>query len=315
MDPEQILREITERTTVRAAIAGGEPRWNVLTDTVFAIRHPNHGPIAAGDAALAAEWNEIRERIVEPELMTGPHGLDGPLDRTGARDGARISAIAHCTRGLRPRDRSVNEPRWMVVHCTGGSPAQHSKRSEFRRPALEFALDVYLAGRDDAVWPHYVIDFNGAVHAVCDELMRGRHAGWAKIGGGAFWTDGGWTPADWWTAAWTPARTPNDLLASGAASPNTHSIGVELLIHEQRYTHDQYRGLARLIADLAARYPAMRPTRAPQGGVLVGHEDVDPRGGPDGRANAGGGWDPGAHRRDPFFSWERVWRELEKLGS
>lgn len=311
---DEILREITERTTIRAQLAGGERDPNKLTDAVFAIRHPEHGPIAVGETALAAEWGAILEHVVEPELMAASQLLDG----TGARErgdappDAVISPIAHCTRGLRPRDATRNEPRWMVVHCTGSGPAVHSKRSEYRRPALDFALDVYLAAHADAVWPHYVIDFNGAVHAVCDERQRGRHAGWSKLGGGAFWTSGSWTASDWWSSVWSPARTPNDLLPSGASSPNSDSIGVELLVHGQRYTHDQYRGLARLIAELASRYPAMRPARAPQAGVLLGHEDVDPRTGPDGRANAGGGWDPGAHRRDPFFSWQRLWTELSR---
>jgi hypothetical protein len=317
MDPAEILREITERTTVRAFIAGGQRDPNQLTDTVFATRHPERGGrrLEPSEHALVGEWRDIRGFVVEPELMCGSlaaESLAGPA-RGGAPPDAVISAVAHCARPLRPRTTNANAPCWMVVHCTGSGPAERSKHSVFTRPALEYALDVYLSSSPKATWPHYVIDFNGAIHAVSDERDRGRHAGWSKLGGAAFWTSGEWSAPAWWSAVWSPARTPVDLLPAGAHSPNSSSIGVELLIHEQHYTHDQYIGLARLIAELVTRYPAMRPVSAPQSGVLLGHEDVDPRTGETGRANEGGGWDPGAHRTAPYFSWERLWNVLEPM--
>lgn len=314
MDPRDILREITERTTVRALIAGGERARDTLTDRIFFIRHPERAGrgLEPDETALVEEWRQLRAWLVEPELIAGPLPAvhDGPAEQPGAPPGATLSALAHCVRGFHPSDGRVTQPRLVVVHCTGGEPATRSLATDGSRPAIEFALDVYERRGPDDVWPHYVIDFNGAIHATSDERRRARHAGWRKLGGAAFWTSGAWSPPSWWRAAWPDAATPVDLLPAGSASPNTDSIGIELLVHHQRYTHDQYVALARLIADLATRYPALRPSTAPEAGRLLGHEDVDPRTGRDGRANAGGGWDPGGHRDDPFFDWGRLWSEL-----
>ena len=314
MDPREILQEVTERTTVRALIASGQREPDALTDRVFFIRHPERAGrgLEPDETELVAEWRQIRDLVIEPELIAGPLPavLDGVSEQAGAPPGAVISALAHCVRGLHERDGRATHPRLVVVHCTGGGPAKDSLATGGRRPAIEFALDVYLRRGPKAVWPHYVIDFNGAIYATCDEQERGRHAGWLDFGGAGFWTSGAWSPPAWWRAAWPDAATPVDLLPTDAASPNTDSIGIELLIHHQHYTHDQYVALARLIADLATRYPALRPTAAPEAQRLLGHEDVDPRTGEGGRANAGGGWDPGAHRDAPFFDWDRLWAEL-----
>ena len=196
-------------------------------------------------------------------------------------------------------DVDVDEPRSLGADRAVNAVAAHAKH----------AGDLILVDFGTAT-TFDVIDFNGAIYATCDEQERGRHAGWLDFGGAGFWTSGAWSPPAWWRAAWPDAATPVDLLPTDAASPNTDSIGIELLIHHQHYTHDQYVALARLIADLATRYPALRPTAAPEAQRLLGHEDVDPRTGEGGRANAGGGWDPGAHRDAPFFDWDRLWAEL-----
>ncbi len=52
------------------AIAAGERSENVLTNLVFAARHPELGgrAIRPGESALAAEWLQIRETLVRPAL-------------------------------------------------------------------------------------------------------------------------------------------------------------------------------------------------------------------------------------------------------
>jgi N-acetyl-anhydromuramyl-L-alanine amidase AmpD len=313
------LREIAERLRVRSALITGGPDPIALTDIVFAMRHPGRTePIGDADDELIAEWKAIREHLVEPELVSGrldPAGIGSPptpVDQRGLRPGAVISPLAHCIRGVRDADGKANDPRCVVVHCTGSSLANKSIESAYERSAVDFGLDVYLSRAANAVYPHYLIDFRGAIYATCSEDQRARHAGWSKSGGKEFWTSGAWSAPAWWKSAWPDAETPLDLLPLGVESPNTNSIGVELLIHHQRYTADQYRALGRLLVDLERRYPAIRLDRAPQARLLVGHEDIYPVSGEGGRANAGGGWDPGAHRVNPFFDWSRVWTEVAR---
>src|SRR5262249_18279808 len=43
---------------------------------------------------------------------------------------------------------------------------------------------------------------------------------------------------------------------------------------------------------------------------LCGHEDVEPLR----RSNTGGGWDPGAHRTNPTFSWTQLWSRIQAVG-
>lgn len=319
--PADELREITERTTIRARIAAGERRVEQLTDTIFFIRHPDRvgTQLGDGDHDLVREWKAIRNKVVAPELMTGQlplvqHTVE--TNRTALRDRAVISPFAHCTRGVRDPDKTTNKPKWIVVHCTGPGPAESSEETHFEDPAIDFALKFYLRDDKKAVYPHYVIDFNGAIHATCSEDQRGRHAGWKPIGGAAFWKT--FSAPEWWTKAWAPATSPLDLLPDGLDAPNDDSIGIELMIHHRSYTIDQYRGLGVLIADIATRYPHIRLDGAPRKKLLVGHEDLHPlrrhEGDPEdgGRADDGGGWDPGAHREDPFFDWSLAWREIEK---
>ncbi|MES0872913.1 1,6-anhydro-N-acetylmuramyl-L-alanine amidase AmpD [Sinimarinibacterium thermocellulolyticum] len=67
---------------------------------------------------------------------------------------------------------------------------------------------------------------------------------------------------------------------------NDFSIGIELEgTDTQPYTTRQYRRLARVIAQIRARYPAITPSR------IVGHSDIAP-----GRKT-----DPG-----PSFDWQRL---------
>ena len=123
-----------------------------------------------------------------------------------------------------------------------------------------------------------------------------------------------WKAPQWWSDVWSRfgAKTPLNLLPPGARSPNSQSIGIELLILPQlAYTDAQYVALARLIQDIQHRYALQIPSAPSK--QLLGHEDYTPVTLEGGRADANGGWDPGAHRANPYFSWRRVWSEMQKI--
>jgi N-acetyl-anhydromuramyl-L-alanine amidase AmpD len=165
--------------------------------------------------------------------------------------------------------------------------------------AIDCALRYYAAS---GTFAHYVIGYDGTIWATAPEERVAYHAGWSREQ--AAWA--GWRAPAWWASVWGAARTPRELLPPRAAGPNSRSIGIELLgaLRDSGFTDAQYRALGDLSADLERRYRL--GLAAPPNVRLLGHEDLNPIT----RSNAGGGWDPGAHRRNPVFSWDRVWREL-----
>ena len=167
---------------------------------------------------------------------------------------------------------------------------------------IECALALY-AGREG--FPHYVIDYDGTIYSVSPEDHEAWHAGWTvEAGGRARWTR--WSPPASWSKVWGVGKTPLDLIPSDANSPNTRHIGIELLgnLTNRLYSDAQYKALARLVVDIERRYGL--DLAEPPNPRLLGHEDVNPLTGKGGRADAYGGWDPGAHRRNPRFSWSRL---------
>jgi N-acetyl-anhydromuramyl-L-alanine amidase AmpD len=196
----------------------------------------------------------------------------------------------------------------IVVHTTGGGPATRSaknaKTGRGCQTAIDCALQYYRHGGGG--FPHYVIDFDGKVHATCPEEYIAWHAGWtSKAGGRNRWKN--WSPPAWWARIWGANKTPLDLIPPGANSPNSQHLGIELLGAAKGgpYTDAQYTALARLVADIDRRH-GLGLDRAPSP-RLLGHEDVNPLTGEGGRADTKGGWDPGAHRAQPRFSWTRLW--------
>src|SRR5437870_12859889 len=81
-------------------------------------------------------------------------------------------AVGDGLRRSTPRTRTVNG---VCVHTTGSGPA--TKATGTTRPPLQLALDYYVHGREG--FPHYLIDYDGTIRAICDEGEVAWHAGWA----------------------------------------------------------------------------------------------------------------------------------------
>jgi hypothetical protein len=217
---------------------------------------------------------------------------------------------------LRGRRRKPGHKMFgIVVHTTGTTPAIIAERDAEKRAELgcvspiDCALALYakLEG-----FPHYLIGYDGTTYATCPEDYYAYHAGWvAGMGGSKGWTT--WKAPAWWSRVWGVGRTPLDLIPK-RGGPNSSYFGIELLGSKtERFTDPQYQALARLIVDIDQRN-GLGIDRAPSR-KLLGHEDLNPLTGEFGRANARGGWDPGAHRIEgvePNFSWSTLWSFIEQ---
>jgi hypothetical protein len=76
-----------------------------------------------------------------------------------------------------------------------------------------------------------------------------------------------------------------------------------------RFTKAQHDSVARLAVDVARRnhWPANEEWwRSPR---LLGHEDLTPIT----RKDSKGGWDPGYLRERPYFDWDYVYTEIQRL--
>ena len=175
----------------------------------------------------------------------------------------------------------------LCVHTTGSGPARRARTTG--RSAINEAIAIYTNGPEG---PHYVIGYEGDIHAICDEAHVAWHAGWLGQGRARWRT---WPAPAWWSSIWSRfnARNPADLLPPSANDPNQVYIGVELVGNENAggFTGAQYDALARLIVDVfnRQRIPLVQPPNP----RLLGHEDLEPIS----RSNRDGGWDPGAHKR------------------
>jgi len=236
--------------------------------------------------------------------------------RVNVPSDAVLSPLAITLRGLRKSPYTRKKISQIVVHTTGQGPASRSKKNGFRRPAFEYALDYYLNGGPNGGFPHYVIDFPGTIYATADERHVAYHAGWVHPGKADLFRSPGWRAPAWWLAVWGRYgfRSPLDLVPLGGKGPNSLSIGIELLITtDLKYTDAQYRALSRLILDIEKRHGLSIP--AAPSPLLLGHEDYSPVLGQGGRAVQAGGWDPGAHRKNPYFSWSKVWSYMRGIGA
>jgi N-acetyl-anhydromuramyl-L-alanine amidase AmpD len=221
-----------------------------------------------------------------------------------------------------------------VVHMTGSTIV--GKAVAAGKDPIRRCLDYYCGKPTGS--SHYLIDFAGHIHALTDERIRIGHVGVTAAERAAY-LDGSWargavpkapdvepiSPAavDAWHAAWPHYHSPQHLF--GPKSVNDCSVASEMppagyhvkgiwrplpgmeLWPGTRHTLEQHLAVAELAVDLAHRHRwpstwTVDPKGGPRTPRVLGHEDVDLFG----RADAGGGWDPGALRRSPRWDWKAV---------
>jgi hypothetical protein len=207
----------------------------------------------------------------------------------------------------------------VAVHTTGnGIPDQAAKQNKH---PLEVARAVYDGM--GLIGPHYVIDPYGTVEQYCDPKLVRYHIGLTADDRRSY-LDGYWVDdrnridpkvVTWWKQRWPGIKSPSHLYPGKSA--NEAYVGVEMIpcgrllpapgmikptfrwehgtrpgFDGQRFSVEQYVALARLCKQLAAAHglDLAKP------GVLVGHEDVNPKQRP--------GWDPGGY--NGTFSWGLV---------
>ena len=241
-------------------------------------------------------------------------------------------------RGL---DRLRETTSCYIVHQTGSGIVARALAGwdGIRGSAAEAvdrkALGYYTARRISA---HYYIGLDGRIWTLTHEAVEAPHVGVSKAERRAYlsgsWALGerpigrgfrGISPAavGAWRAAWPRYRSPQHLLPSVRVTEC--SIGSEMApagYHERgrwrplpgvvtwlgtRHTLRQHLAVALLATDIARRYDwplgwQHDPLGGPRSPYLLGHEDVDLFG----RANLGGGWDPGALRASPRWDWDLV---------
>lgn len=187
----------------------------------------------------------------------------------------------------------------VCVHTTGRGIYKHSD------PVGWLVNDWY--GKKGSV--HYLIGFQGEIYQFLDDDRAAAHVGIAKEER-AKYISGSWekdfSPAAVaaWRQRWPGFESPQHLYPT--KSPNTAYIGIEIAPLEQRndkgllFTESQLASVASLVADINERNGlGLKLTD----GTLVGHEDIDAYGRWH-KNPKGPGWDPGALRSDPWFTWD-----------
>lgn len=207
-------------------------------------------------------------------------------------------------------------PYGVAFHTTGSSlPAK--ALAEGKDP-FQYAIDYYRTSKG----PTYVLGWNGQLAAVAaDESVRTWHAG-VEGDERAALQNGSWrklvspATAAAWDRVWGAHRNPLGPGAGGiipSADPNAATIGVEMIPVTSdgrtfwappagpgiRFTAAQVAKARELAGDIARRYhwPAMWPRTR-----VFGHEDLNPIR----RHDAGGGWDPGFLRAQPYFDMNAI---------
>lgn len=217
-----------------------------------------------------------------------------------------ISPIANQRPSKRPRFRRM-KPWGFLVHTSGRGIIDRAERK--RVSPISLALAWYRSKGS----VHYVIDHDGTIFQMLDDDRRGAHVG-ISLRERLSYLSGRWIINKkipfkarlLWKNRWPDFKSPQHLYPT--KSPNACYIGVELLPLANEdvepgglwFTPAQHAAVRDLALDLAGRHGW------PEGWMgtprLVGHEDVDAFARWDGR----GGWDPGAMRIRPRFSWDLV---------
>lgn len=222
-------------------------------------------------------------------------------------------------------------------HTTGaGLPA---RALEDDVEIIDKAYEHYLKSHGT----HYTIAYDGSIIQVANEDMQANGVGMSdQIAAvesdslishfGKILVQGPWIKESFhgntiamskWLGRWPDMVTPLDLYPSKYANscyihcempPCVFWYDDMLQIEEEphrpglRFTTAQHNSFIKLAIDIADR------NKFPEGwwhgtGRLVGHEDLSPIT----RGTKDGTWDPGYLREDPWFDWDYVKEEIEKV--
>ena len=196
--------------------------------------------------------------------------------------------------------RRINNATHIILHATGETN-------------LDAIIRFYCS--PGAVCPHYIISYNGDIHAIISEDSIAWHTAystahtelyklgfseWSKwrIKSGALEKSAKSDFYAQWHARWPDIDDPRNLCSS---KPNFSSIGIEMQSLENPtdkiFTPQQYATLTHLLKSISLR----RFINLNKNSVL-GHSDVDPIS----RFN----WDPGSK-----FDWNFVYSSFNELNN
>lgn len=210
---------------------------------------------------------------------------------------------------LRPRFRRMR-PHGLCAHTSGRSIVKRAARLGV--DPVELALKWYRGLRRSGV--HFVIAHDGTVYQMLDANIRGAHVGISRNERKRY-LSGRWAndmpskALELWMKAWPGKKSPQHLYP--AKSPNDCYVGVEMLPllksteEGHWFTPEQHESLRCLYEQLALMYRWPLCNLSLPNTRFLGHEDIDAYA----RWQKSGGWDPGALRESPRFSWSQLERK------
>jgi len=194
-----------------------------------------------------------------------------------------------------------------MFHTSGRGIVKRAERESV--PPIVMALAWYR--RKSGV--HYVIGYDGTIYQMLEDDRRGAHVGVSLLDRASY-LSGRWLRSKkiqsrvvaLWRKRWSGYKSPQHLYPT--RSPNSCYIGVEMIplphLSDDNlwFTEEQHVAAAALARDIARRHGW--PENWMNTPRLVGHEDISPLT----RWDRNGGWDPGALRTTPRFSWAKITR-------
>lgn len=200
----------------------------------------------------------------------------------------------------------------IVVHITGRSTYLNAEK---RKVAPLQHLGEYF-DRRGRPFAHYSVDPWGRIACHAPETETPYAQGWKDYGGRSGLlskiTSGELEVPQWWQIFWglnDTVATPASLVPADAYSGNDRSVTIEFIQwgNQYRLTVAQYVWGSILVDDIARRHDINKTDPR----CILGHEDLDPWA----RGDAVGGWDPGARRGTPRFSYDALFTPSVVVGT
>ena len=206
----------------------------------------------------------------------------------------------------------------VMLHTTGTGVIRKARRKGWPdEPDAPTPYEIALNYHRKRGASHFDVDVDGTAYQLMPWNRMGAHANspkrrrmlsgkWAKD----MTRKGRADTVGRWHVRW---KKPSPQHLYPTRSPNGCYVGIELRpLAEPRsdglwFTDGQMRVAAMIALDVADR--AGLPDGWHRTSRLLGHEDTSPYK----RWNRRGGWDPGALRNRPRFSWQLFTSELERL--